>query len=182
MTTGARAQQAAVDARRRALVGAMTGAALLPATARAAYEVTPWKAPRTPAMALDDLDGKPWALDTQRGKPVLLNFWATWCEPCRAEMPSLQALAARMGADRLVVVGVNYQEPEMRIRRFLETMPVKFPILLDRDGAAAKAWTRRIFPTTVLVDASGRARTVVTGEIDWMGEAATRLVAELGAR
>lgn len=182
MSADVRARQAAVDSWRRALVGAVTAAALLPATARAAYEVTPWKAPRTPPMALDDLDGKPWSLDAQRGRPVLLNFWATWCEPCRAEMPSLQALAARMGVDRLVVAGVNYQEPEVRIRRFLETMPVKFPILLDRDGAAAKAWTRRIFPTTVLIDAAGRARTVVTGEIDWMGEPATRLVAELAAR
>jgi thiol-disulfide isomerase/thioredoxin len=148
--------------------------------ALASYQATPWKAASTPPLDLPDLDGRRWTLASQRGRVVLVNFWATWCEPCRAEMPSLQALAERMG-DKLAVVGVNYQEGEPRVRGFVERMSLRFPIVLDRDGEAAKAWTRRIFPTTVLVDPRGRAHTVVVGEIDWMGTDAAKLLAAAGA-
>jgi thiol-disulfide isomerase/thioredoxin len=154
---------------------------LLCASAGAAggHEITPWKGAGTPALSLSALDGTAWQLGAQKGRVVVVNFWATWCEPCKAEMPSLQALAERFGPEKLVVVGVNYQENEMRIQRYLATSPVKFTILLDRDGAAAKAWTRRIFPTTVLVGPDGRARTVVTGEFDWAGPEAEKLLREL---
>jgi len=157
---------------------ACAGIALAP-HARSASETAPWKAGKTPPLELAALDGTAWSLQQQKGRVVLVNFWATWCEPCRAEMPSMQALADRLGPARLVVVGVNYQESETRIQRFLATMPVKFTLLLDRDGAAARAWTRRIFPTSVLVGPDGRARTVVTGEFDWASEAAEKLVRDL---
>lgn len=94
----------------------------------------------------------------------------------------MQALADRLGPDQLVVVGVNYQEPEMRIKRFLTTTPVKFTILLDREGDAARAWTRRIFPTSVLVGPDGRARSVIVGEFDWASPAAEKMVRELLGR
>ena len=157
----------------------VTFLALVPALALAGFEIAPWKPAQTPALRLDALNGEPWSITQHKGRVVLVNFWATWCEPCRAEMPSMQALADRLGPDKLVVVGVNYQEPEMRIQRFLSTTQVKFSVLLDRDGAAAKAWTRRIFPTSVLVGPDGRARTVVVGEFDWASEAAEKLVRDL---
>ena len=91
----------------------------------------------------------------------------------------MQALADKFGAEKLVVVGVNYQENEMRIQRFLANMPVKFTILLDRDGEAARAWTRRIFPTSVLVGPDGRARSVIVGEFDWAGADAEKMVRDL---
>jgi hypothetical protein len=91
----------------------------------------------------------------------------------------MQVLADRLGPDKLVVVGVNYQENEMRIQRFLAATPLRFTILLDRDGAAAKAWTRRIFPTSILVGPDGRAHTVVVGEFDWAGDAAEKMVRDL---
>ena len=147
--------------------------------AQAAYEITPWKAPKTPALKLSALDGAEWSLVQHKGKVVLVNFWATWCEPCRAEMPSMQALTDRLGPDKLVVVGVNYQEAEMRIQRFLTTTPVKFTILLDRDGDAARAWTKRIFPTSVLVGPDGRAKSVIVGEFDWAGPLAEKMVRDL---
>jgi len=165
---------------RRAVLAVLTCTGMAFALdAQAASETAPWKAGKTPPLQLSALDGTAWSLQQHKGRVVLVNFWATWCEPCRAEMPSMQALADRLGPDKLVVVGVNYQEPEMRIQRFLTTMPVKFTLLLDRDGAAAKAWTRRIFPTSVLVGPDGRARTVVTGEFDWASEAAEKLVRDL---
>lgn len=146
----------------------------------AGHEITPWKAAATPALKLSDVNGAEWSLAQHKGKVVLVNFWATWCEPCRAEMPSMQALADKFGPEKLAVVGVNYQENEMRIQRFLANMPVlKFTILLDRDGEVARAWTRRIFPTTVLVGPDGRARSVIVGEFDWAGADAEKMVRDL---
>jgi thiol-disulfide isomerase/thioredoxin len=151
-----------------------------PPAARASYQVRDWPAGQaTPALQLSDLDGKHWTLERLRGRAVLLNFWATWCEPCRAEMPSLQALAHRHDADGLTVVTVNYRESEPAIRRFLDTTRITLPVLLDRDGAAARAWTPQVFPSTVLIDRSGRPRRVVVGEVDWAGDEARRWIDEL---
>lgn len=162
---------------------ALMALALLPGwplAARAASLVKPWPAgQRVPPLALDDLEGRSIRLADLRGKVVVANFWATWCEPCRAEMPSLAALSRQHPADALVVLAVNYQESEPRIRRFMEAVPMPFPVLLDRDGAAGRAWTRRIFPTTVLIDGTGRPRHVVTGEYDWAGADAARLIEPL---
>jgi thiol-disulfide isomerase/thioredoxin len=169
-------------ARRRALsAGLGLVAAAWPARrAQAGYLVRPWGADRAvPRLELTDLAGKPWSLAALRGHVVLMNFWASWCEPCRAEMPSLERLAQRHAGDGLVVVAINYKEAIPAIRRFLEAQPVALPILLDRDGAAASAWTPRVFPSTVLVDRAGQPRQVVVGELDWAGAAARELVAPL---
>jgi thiol-disulfide isomerase/thioredoxin len=171
--------------RRRALAGALAAAALLalPRAARASHVVRPWPAAKpTPELSLTDLDGKPWTLAALKGRPVLLNFWASWCEPCRAEMPSLELLATRHEKAGLAILSINYQEPLPTIRRFLETLPFSLPILLDRDGDVAGAWTPRVFPTTVLIDRSGTARSSVIGELDWMGDTARALIEPLLAR
>ena len=129
-----------------------------------------------PALALTDLDGKTWTLAACKGRPVMLNFWASWCEPCRAEMPSLELLATRHERAGLVVLAVNYKEPVPTIQRFLEALPFSLPILLDRDGDAASAWTPRVFPTTVLIGRDGVPRQSVVGELDWMDDTARALV------
>jgi len=162
---------------RRAL---LAFAAAAPFGAAAAYQLRDWPSGQAvPVFLLNDLDGKAWSLSDLRGRAVLLNFWATWCEPCRAEMPSLQALAQRHAADGLVALTVNYQESDLTIRRFLEKTPITLPVLLDRDGAASKAWTPRVFPSTVLIDRTGRPRRVVVGEVDWSGEDAKAWMADL---
>lgn len=164
---------------RRQLLAAAAVLAV-PGIARAAYVVRPWPSNRpTPALALSDLDGRAWSLAALKGRPVLLNFWASWCEPCRAEMPSLELLQTRHEKAGLVILSVNYQEPLPKIRRFLEVLPFSLPILLDRDGEAAAAWTPRVFPSTVLIDRSGTARSTVVGELDWLGDAARTLVEPL---
>ena len=138
--------------------------------------ITPWpKGKAVPSLELTDMSGRSWSLEQLRGKVVLLNFWATWCEPCREEMPSLVALS-RQYPDRLVVLAVNYQENPAKINRFLEAVPLSFPVLLDRDGSATKAWTRRIFPTSVLLDVRGQPQVMVLGEFDWAGPQAQRLI------
>jgi thiol-disulfide isomerase/thioredoxin len=108
---------------------------------------------------------------------VLLNFWASWCEPCRQEMPSLEWLAVRRRDQGLQVMAINFRETDAAVRRFLEPMAFSLPVLRDRDGAAAKAFGVRVFPSTVLIDRRGRARSVVVGECDWESPAAERWLA-----
>ena len=150
--------------------------------AEAAHAVRPWPQDRpAPPLDLVDLDGHRWRLDALAGKVVVLNFWATWCKPCRIEMPSLAAMAERRGRDGVVVAAVNYLEAADKIRRFLDDAPFKPPILLDREGDATVAWTPRVFPSTVLIGRDGRPVQTVVGELDWQGAEAERLLAPLVA-
>lgn len=159
---------------------AALAAAVVPGAARAGYMVRAWpEGKAAPALALTDMDGKTWALAALKGQPVMLNFWASWCEPCRAEMPSLELVATHHERAGLVVLAVNYQESVPVIKRFLEMRPFSLPILLDRDGAAAAAWTPRVFPTTVLIDRHGTPRQSVLGDLDWLGSAARELIEPL---
>jgi len=132
-----------------------------------AQELRPWAGGATPPLLLQDLDGRPHRLEDYRGKVVLINFWATWCEPCRAEMPSLNKLRAALAGKSFAVLAVNLGEPESRVQRFMEQVPLDFPVLMDRDTAAAKAWKARILPASFLVGPDGRIRYSVLGEIDW---------------
>ena len=140
----------------------------------------PWPTGRaTPELSLPGLDGTPWTLAAQRGRVVALNFWASWCEPCRAEMPSLAALAQRHERDGLVVVAVNHKEGVGTIRAYTERVPVDLPILRDADGRAARAFDARVFPTTVLVGRDGRAAFSVVGEADWSTDPVRQWVAAM---
>jgi len=179
---------AASAERRRMLAASLASVASLaalaaagwPSRAQAAHVVRPWpEGKAAPALSLADLDGKMWNLAALKGQVVALNFWATWCEPCRAEMPSLELLAAQHERDGLTILAVNYKESLPTVKRFLETLPFSLPILLDRDGNATGDWTPRIFPTTVLIDRAGVPRLSVLGELEWNGPVARELVAPL---
>ena len=145
--------------------------------AAAAYVLRPWPAGRpVPAFDLPDLNGKRWRLEPLLGQVVVLNFWATWCEPCRTEMPSLEAMAARRASSGVTVLTVNYKEAPDVIRRFLEKLPFKLPILLDADGDATFDWTPRVFPSTVLIGRNGLPVSVVLGDLDWAAADANALL------
>ena len=120
-----------------------------------------------PALVLKDVDGKEYDLAALKGRMVIVNFWATWCGPCVAEMPSLQALATRLGEKNAVVLGVNYHESAQKIREFQDRIPVRFPLLRDPWQEASGTWKVRVLPTTFIIDANGVLRYRVVGEVDW---------------
>lgn len=158
---------------RRALLqgAALTwvGATALSVGAQPRYRTTPWPAAKpVPPLAATDLQGRAWDLAALKGRAVLINFWATWCGPCKEEMPTLQTLA-ELEADRLVVLAVNVREPLSRVRRYVESAALNLPVLPDQRGEITEAWGVRVFPSTVLIDPQGRARRIVTGGVDWTG-------------
>jgi len=154
-------------------------AALACAAAAGAAELKAWTGGATPPLVLQDLHGRTHRLADYRGKVVLVNFWATWCEPCRDEMPSIERLRKSLAGQPFEVLAVNIGEPLGRIERFLERMPLGFPMLLDRDTGVAKAWKARMVPASYLVGPDGRIRYVHYGELDWSSEPVRKRVAEL---
>lgn len=165
---------------RRHTLALALAAAVAPGLAQAGaagHVVKPWPSAKpVPALDLADLDGKHWALEVLRGHVVLLNFWATWCEPCRLEMPSLEAVASARRDAGLVVLAVNYRETAQTVRVFLERTPYRATILLDADGDAATEWTPRVFPSTVLIGRDGKPTATVLGDLDWSGQEARELI------
>ena len=154
--------------RRRSLLLAAALAATA-GPARAAGVLADWKGPpAAPPIDLYTPSGDPFTLASLLGKVVLVNFWATWCEPCVTEMPSLQRVRDQL-APRFEVLGVNYQEGPARIRAFIDGSGITFPVVRDTDGAVAKAWGARIFPASYLVDRAGRVKHVLIGGADWTG-------------
>ena len=116
--------------------------------------------PAKPALdfTLPDLDGKPVKLSAYRGRVVLVNFWATWCPPCRREMPSMERLSLRLKDQPFVILAVNQQEEADQVFAFtgqLDPAPT-FPILFDRNSAVSHAWDVLGLPSSFIVDKQGR--------------------------
>jgi len=148
----------------------------MPATAK---EPAPWTGGATPTLVLKDLSGSTVRLDAYRGKVVLVNFWATWCAPCRDEMPSIGRLKASFKGKPFEVLAVNLGEPEARIRAFRDKVPMDFPVLLDSDMTVSKAWGARALPVTYLIGPDGRIRYHHRGELDWSQQSVKKLVTSL---
>jgi thiol-disulfide isomerase/thioredoxin len=109
-----------------------------------------------PALVAQDLQGKPFALANLKGKVVLLDFWASWCGPCRRSLPFLDQLQSRYGAQGLQVVGVGLDEEQGAVQAFLDRTPVRFTIVPDGSGKSAEAFGVVAMPTTFLIDPEGR--------------------------
>ena len=120
-----------------------------------------------PDFELTASDGQVVRLGELRGKVVLLNFWATWCPPCKAEMPDLNALQREYGADRdFVVLGINDMENAADVVAFAEREGIAFPLLLDPDGRVIKdLFDVRYLPTSMIIDRDGRIRDTWRGQI-----------------
>jgi thiol-disulfide isomerase/thioredoxin len=120
-----------------------------------------------PPLALAAADGTNYTLKPFEHSVTIVHFFATWCEPCLAEMPSLRRFSKRVGASSVRVLAVSVAEPDLRVRRFVQSAPFLFPILLDRDGAARRAWQVSNLPTTVVIDSQLKQRLVIEREFDW---------------
>jgi peroxiredoxin len=120
-----------------------------------------------PAFQAKDLAGQNHTLADYRGKVVLLNFWASWCPPCRHEMPSMERLRLKMAGRPLVILALDSVEPVEDVQAFLTTMKLGFPILLDPEGENTRRWKVYALPTTFLLDKAGRIRHVLKGGAEW---------------
>jgi thiol-disulfide isomerase/thioredoxin len=158
------------------LAGAL---ALGPGKAAAEGVLKAWSGGPTPALSLKDLEGRVHALESYRGKVVLVNFWATWCAPCLEEMPSIERLRQSLAGRPFAVLAVNLAEPDARVQAFLAKVPLGFPVLMDREAAAARAWKARMLPATFIVGPDGRVRYSHVGELDWSREPVRRQIAAL---
>ncbi len=121
-----------------------------------------------PDFNLKTLNGGVFKLSSYKGKVVIINFWATWCPPCIAEMPSLEALWERYSDEGLVIVGVTGDMGNVSgVKRSVKNMDLTFPIVLDPKRAARSAYVVGFFPTTYIVGREGKIRSRVIGEVDW---------------
>ncbi|MFQ5642491.1 MAG: TlpA family protein disulfide reductase [Thiogranum sp.] len=120
-----------------------------------------------PLFKLADMDGESFALDTARGRWVFVHFWASWCGPCRKEMPAVQRMAARLQDDPLLVVMVNTSEDEDTVFSFLGSYAPDMNSLMDSDGQVTEAWQPRGLPATYLVDPQGNIRYQALGGRPW---------------
>jgi thiol-disulfide isomerase/thioredoxin len=127
-------------------------------------------------FVLRDLSGREHRLADYRGKVVVLNFWATWCEPCRKEMPSLDRLAIRLEGKPFAVLAVDFGEDVPRVSDFASRMPLSFPLLLDRDGAVTRNWKVYTLPHTFVIDAAQRLRYAAMGALDWDAPATVAVI------
>lgn len=127
------------------------------------------------------VQGAPFRLSDLRGKVVFLNFWATWCGPCRLEMPSMERLHQKMKDRPFAMVAVNLQEPRVLVKKFVQDLKLTFTILMDPEGEIAGVYAAQNLPLTYIIDKKGNITRRALGPREWDGPAAVRLMEELMA-
>jgi thiol-disulfide isomerase/thioredoxin len=132
-----------------------------------------------PALSLPDLGGQQHRLEDYRGQVVLVNFWATWCPPCLAEMPSMQRLVEAMAGRPFRILAVNTEETKSKVWKFRKLLNIGFPTLLDSRGEVTRAWEVEVFPTSYLIDAGGHIRYVSYGALEWDDAAVVTVIETL---
>lgn len=120
-----------------------------------------------PEFAMMDIDGNIRNIKDWDGQVVLLNFWATWCPPCRAEMPSMQRAWEQLEKEGILMLGINVGEDEDTIFQFTANYPVEFPLLMDQDSRVINQWPVRGLPTTFVVSPEGKTTYRAIGGREW---------------
>ena len=152
-----------------------TGTSGVPAGSGASVAVAPTVGSRAPGLALVDLDGKPVNLGDYAGKPVVLNYWASWCGPCRDEFPQLKAAEAAHAAEGLVILGVLFKDDTAPAKDFMAKQGATWTSLADPDGTGAAAYRVIAPPTTFFIGRDGIVRDLQVG-----GMTADQLARHLG--
>jgi peroxiredoxin len=134
---------------------------------------------QAPPLRLPTLEGTTIDLASLRGRVVLVNFWTTWCPPCVEEIPSLQRLYAATRERGLEILAVDVGESPEQMRAFLADKPIDFPVLMDTDASAFRAWGVHAFPTTLVLDRAHRIRYAVFGAFEWDSEEVLRTLEAL---
>jgi len=145
-------------------------------------QFSPQNPPRpAPDIQVTTRDGRPVSLADFKGRPVLINLWATWCAPCVAEMPSLDRLAAERAGTPLALMAISEdRRGETAVAPFVDGHDIgKLPIFLDPKSAVTHAFGVEAIPTTILIDRQGREVGRLTGPAAWDGPAARRLIDRL---
>jgi len=120
-----------------------------------------------PTLSLENMDGEKFSLSIGKQRWSFVHFWASWCGPCRREMPTIQAVTQDMAKDNIDFVIVNTAESEDTVFSFLGAVSPDINTLLDRDGLVTEQWQPRGLPSTYLVDPNGKIQYVVIGGQDW---------------
>lgn len=175
------AHAAATTVSRRRVLAALAATslgALAAGCGREAASDRPWTGARFPEFALPDLDGHPHASGDYAGQPLLINFWATWCPPCRAEMADLEALRRRLAPRGLRVLAISVDDDANLVREYVRRENLSFTILLD----PGQHWSAGVlgvpgFPTTYLVGRDGVIREALVAPRAWAEEAMLARVA-----
>jgi peroxiredoxin len=136
-------------------------------------------ASEAPGFSLVTPEGTTIRLEQFRGRIVLLNFWTTWCPPCRVEMPSMERLHREFMSQGLVVLAVDIRESPKQVARFMKEFRLSFPPLLDTDGEVAARYRVQGIPTTVLIDRGGRIVGTVVGPREWSSPEAQAVIRSL---
>lgn len=124
-----------------------------------------------PSFSLVDLDERVHQLEDYRGKPLIVNFWATWCPPCLKEMPSMERAWQKIESEGITMIGINVGEDFDTVFGFTATMDVSFPLLLDLDGTVTGEWPIQGLPTTYVLNPEGEMVYRMIGSREWDDEA-----------
>lgn len=151
--------------------------------ARLDSRLKPYRAhPQPRSISLRSADNRHYQINDYKGKVSVINFWATWCRPCREEIPSLNRLRKLMQGKPFQLISINYAESAGTVKNFLKLVKVEYPVLLDRNGENSAKWNVIAYPSTFVIGSDGNIHYGVNAAIDWDSPEVIRLLESLMPR
>lgn len=120
---------------------------------------------QSPNFKLEALNGNELELKDLRGKAVLINFWATWCEPCKKEMPDIQEAYNQYKDENFEVIAISSQESKITVNDFIQSYHLSFPVFIDKSGEVSNTYSVRFLPTSFFIDANGTIKRIYEGQM-----------------